>query len=84
MKWHQHSSLALMQTGNQEDIAKYSKRTIRVTQQHNDECKRLLTLMGVPIINVSPIMLKLHAKLQGRMSVCLKLLLAAKRLHITV
>ncbi|DBA88491.1 hypothetical protein WJX79_008640 [Trebouxia sp. C0005] len=39
------------EAGNQEDIAKYSKRTVRVTQQHNDECKRLLTLMGVPIIN---------------------------------
>lgn len=42
----------MMQAGNQEDIAKYSKRTVRVTQQHNDECKRLLTLMGVPVINV--------------------------------
>ena len=42
-----------IQTGNAEDIAKYSKRTVRVTQQHNDECKRLLTLMGVPIVNVS-------------------------------
>ncbi len=47
----------MMQAGNQEDIAKYSKRTVRVTQQHNDECKRLLTLMGVPIINVSFAML---------------------------
>ncbi len=47
----------MMQAGNQEDIAKYSKRTVRVTQQHNDECKRLLTLMGVPIINVSLAML---------------------------
>lgn len=41
------------QSGNAEDIAKYSKRTVKVTQQHNDECKRLLTLMGVPIVNVS-------------------------------
>ena len=49
--------LVMMQAGNQEDIAKYSKRTVRVTQQHNDECKRLLTLMGVPIINVSLAML---------------------------
>lgn len=42
-----------MQAGNAEDVAKYAKRTVRVTQQHNDECKRLLDLMGVPIINVS-------------------------------
>ena len=42
-----------MQAGNAEDVAKYAKRTVRVTQQHNDECKRLLDLMGVPIINVN-------------------------------
>ena len=42
-----------LQAGNAEDVAKYAKRTVRVTQQHNDECKRLLELMGVPIINVS-------------------------------
>jgi len=51
----------MTQAGNQEDIAKYSKRTVRVTQQHNDECKRLLTLMGVPIINVSVAMLRNQA-----------------------
>ncbi|KAL3146724.1 Elongation of fatty acids protein 2 [Trebouxia sp. C0009 RCD-2024] len=39
------------EAGNAEDVAKYAKRTVRVTQQHNDECKRLLELMGVPIIN---------------------------------
>lgn len=42
-----------LQAGNAEDVAKYAKRTVQVTQQHNDECKRLLELMGVPIINVS-------------------------------
>jgi flap endonuclease-1 len=35
-----------------EDVEKYSKRTVRVTKEHNDECKRLLKLMGVPIIEV--------------------------------
>lgn len=43
---------AAVQTGTAEDVEKYSKRTVRVTKQHNDECKRLLTLMGVPIIEV--------------------------------
>lgn len=38
------------QTGTTEDVAKYSKRTVRVTKEHNDDCKRLLKLMGVPII----------------------------------
>ena len=36
--------------GNQADVEKYSKRTVRVTREHNEECKRLLTLMGVPVI----------------------------------
>ncbi|XP_070960614.1 flap endonuclease 1-like [Oncorhynchus clarkii lewisi] len=37
-------------TGEQENIAKFSKRLVKVTRQHNDECKKLLTLMGVPYI----------------------------------
>ena len=44
----------MAQTGTAEEVEKYSKRTVRVTRQHNDECKRLLTLMGVPIIEVRP------------------------------
>ena len=35
-----------MQAGNEEEIEKYSKRTVRVTREHNEECKRLLRLMG--------------------------------------
>ena len=46
------NALLPLQTGNAEEIAKYSKRTTRVTQQHNDECKQLLQLMGVPIVTV--------------------------------
>jgi hypothetical protein len=40
------------QTGGEADIEKYSKRTVRVTAQHNEECRRLLQLMGVPVIEV--------------------------------
>mmetsp|Transcript_31642 Transcript_31642/g.51071 ORF Transcript_31642/g.51071 Transcript_31642/m.51071 type:complete len:394 (+) Transcript_31642:81-1262(+) len=36
--------------GNQENIEKYSKRTVRVNSEHNGECKRLLRLMGIPVI----------------------------------
>ncbi|KAJ4721785.1 Flap endonuclease 1 [Melia azedarach] len=36
--------------GNKEDIEKFSKRTVKVTKQHNDDCKRLLKLMGVPVV----------------------------------
>ena len=46
------SPLLHLQTGNAEEIAKYSKRTTRVTAQHNEECKKLLELMGVPIVTV--------------------------------
>ncbi|CAG14230.1 unnamed protein product, partial [Tetraodon nigroviridis] len=38
------------QAGEQENIEKFTKRLVKVTKQHNDECKKLLTLMGVPYI----------------------------------
>lgn len=38
--------------GEQENIDKFSKRLVKVTKQHNEECKKLLTLMGVPYIEV--------------------------------
>ncbi|EMR08391.1 hypothetical protein PNEG_03228 [Pneumocystis murina B123] len=37
--------------GSIEDINKFSKRIIRVTREHNEECKKLLKLMGIPCIN---------------------------------
>ncbi|KAL3620721.1 Elongation of fatty acids protein 2 [Castilleja foliolosa] len=39
-----------IETGNKEDIEKFSKRTVKVTRQHNEDCKKLLRLMGVPVI----------------------------------
>ena len=39
-------------TGETEDIDKFSKRLVRVTRQHNDECKQLLKLMGIPYVEV--------------------------------
>ncbi|XP_073140605.1 flap endonuclease 1 isoform X1 [Henckelia pumila] len=39
-----------LETGNMEEIEKFSKRTVKVTKQHNDDCKKLLRLMGVPVI----------------------------------
>ncbi|XP_054817079.1 flap endonuclease 1 [Prosopis cineraria] len=38
------------ETGTKEDIEKFSKRTVKVTKQHNEDCKRLLRLMGVPVV----------------------------------
>ncbi|CAK4076635.1 unnamed protein product [Aphanomyces euteiches] len=37
--------------GNVEDIDKFNKRLVRATPQHNEDCKELLQLMGVPFIN---------------------------------
>ncbi|XP_078063678.1 flap endonuclease 1, partial [Mustelus asterias] len=38
------------ETGNAENIEKFNKRLVKVTKQHNDECKQLLELMGIPYI----------------------------------
>ncbi|KAG2284125.1 hypothetical protein Bca52824_055345 [Brassica carinata] len=42
-----------IEAGNKEDIEKYSKRTVKVTKQHNDDCKRLLRLIGVPVVEAT-------------------------------
>mmetsp|Transcript_16117 Transcript_16117/g.48410 ORF Transcript_16117/g.48410 Transcript_16117/m.48410 type:complete len:389 (-) Transcript_16117:263-1429(-) len=36
--------------GDDEAIARLVKRTVTVTQRHNDECKELLELMGMPVV----------------------------------
>lgn len=42
--------------GEQENIDKFTKRLVKVTKQHNDECKKLLTLMGVPYVEVRSVL----------------------------
>lgn len=41
---------AATESGNAEDIERFSKRLVRATPQHNEDCKELLRLMGVPVI----------------------------------
>ncbi|RKP19700.1 flap endonuclease 1 [Rozella allomycis CSF55] len=36
--------------GDMETVDKFTKRTVKVTKQHNDDCKKLLSLMGIPYI----------------------------------
>ncbi|KAJ3838510.1 flap endonuclease 1 [Lentinula raphanica] len=36
--------------GTAEDVDRFSRRTVKVTKQHNEECIRLLKLMGIPVI----------------------------------
>ncbi|KAF9242667.1 PIN domain-like protein [Melanogaster broomeanus] len=38
------------ETGTAEDLDKFSRRTVRVTREHNEECQKLLRLMGIPVI----------------------------------
>ncbi|KII86699.1 hypothetical protein PLICRDRAFT_43350 [Plicaturopsis crispa FD-325 SS-3] len=38
------------ETGTVEEMDKFSRRTVRVTKQHNEECRRLLKLMGIPVV----------------------------------
>jgi len=37
--------------GTAEEVDKFSRRTVRVTKEHNEECKKLLRLMGVPHVD---------------------------------
>lgn len=39
------------ETGTAEDMEKFSRRTVRATREHSEECKKLLKLMGVPYID---------------------------------
>ncbi|KAK9749764.1 hypothetical protein RND81_02G148400 [Saponaria officinalis] len=41
---------AAIEKGDKEGIEKFSKRTVKVTRQHNEDCMRLLGLMGVPVV----------------------------------
>ncbi|KAK5115493.1 Elongation of fatty acids protein 2 [Meristemomyces frigidus] len=38
------------ETGTAEDVEKFSRRSVRVTREHNAEAQRLLKLMGIPYI----------------------------------
>jgi flap endonuclease-1 len=38
------------ETGTAEDVEKFSRRTVRVTREHNEEARKLLKLMGIPYI----------------------------------
>ncbi|OVA16596.1 XPG/Rad2 endonuclease [Macleaya cordata] len=44
---------AAIESGDKEEIEKFSKRTVKVTKQHNEDCKKLLRLMGVPLVEAS-------------------------------
>lgn len=39
--------------GDAENVEKFTRRLVKVTKEHGEECRRLLGLMGVPCIEVS-------------------------------
>jgi hypothetical protein len=39
-------------TGTVEEVDKFSRRQVRVTKEHNEECRKLLGLMGIPVVVV--------------------------------
>ncbi|ELU43928.1 FEN-1 endonuclease [Rhizoctonia solani AG-1 IA] len=51
------------EVGTAEDVEKFARRTVRVTREHNEECRKLLKLMGIPCVVVSNIVL-IHARAQ--------------------
>ena len=44
------AALQESETADAEELAKYAKRTTRVTRQQSDEAKKLLELMGIPVV----------------------------------
>lgn len=40
----------LIRLGTAEDIDRLARRQVRVTKEHNEECKKLLALMGIPVV----------------------------------
>ncbi|KAK4336946.1 hypothetical protein RND71_043518 [Anisodus tanguticus] len=40
----------LNQAETEQDVSKFTKRLVKVTKQHNEDCKKLLELLGCPIV----------------------------------
>ncbi|KIP03856.1 hypothetical protein PHLGIDRAFT_129893 [Phlebiopsis gigantea 11061_1 CR5-6] len=38
------------ETGTTEDVDRFSRRQVKVTREHNEECRKLLGLMGIPYV----------------------------------
>ncbi|KAH9507531.1 Elongation of fatty acids protein 2 [Bulinus truncatus] len=38
------------EAGDEENVEKFSRRLVKVTKEHNEDCKKLLRLMGIPYV----------------------------------
>jgi flap endonuclease-1 len=41
----------MKESGTAEEVAKFERRTVKVTREQNEEAKKLLELMGIPYVN---------------------------------
>merc|ERR1712154_591069 len=39
------------EAGDEENVEKFSRRLVKVTKEHNEDCKQLLTFMGIPYVD---------------------------------
>jgi flap endonuclease-1 len=46
-------SFYFVPSGDAEQVDKFNRRLVKVTKHHADECRQLLSLMGIPYIEVS-------------------------------
>ena len=46
-----NSFLFLFESGDEEAFDKFARRTVKVTREHAEECKRLLKCMGIPYVD---------------------------------
>lgn len=48
---HAEAELAKAEAAeDMEDVERFSKRLVKVTRQHNEDCQELLRLMGIPVV----------------------------------
>ena len=57
---------AAKEAGDAAEVEKLSKRTIKVTKDQNEDCKKLLRLMGIPVLEVRTHILLLRPFLSAR------------------
>ena len=53
-------------SGDAEQVDKFNRRLVKVTKHHADECKQLLSLMGIPYIEVSSELIQWNRDLSFR------------------